>query len=283
MDDWFGRFSANMHQFADDAQRGVCPIFGIRESVGGPIGSGFLLRVGTETLLLTAAHVVYRRYEIPLYIPGADHPIVLEGDFYTTGPRNRVTSPQFGVDIAFVVLNPRTASECSGCTILTPDDFDVADTSSLQTLYGFTGFPGDENQVIEDHTLLRRAYYYGGQPAPDSEYRYLGIDRRSHFIMAFEREHAVDTDGQTVYAPDPHGMSGGPVWKLGTFQEVDLGICRPKVIGIAIEWWENRRTLVCVRVGVAVEAIRRILPDLAAHLPATPYLKVNVLFDETTA
>jgi hypothetical protein len=164
----------------------------------------------------------------------------------------------------------------SGVSVLTPDDLDLNDRPAAQTLYGFAGFPGDENMPLPEYKLLRKSYYYGGQPAEEKDYQFLGVLPETHFVMKFERGQMVDRSGAVVAVPEPGGMSGGPVWKLGTFQEVDSGAARKKVIGITIEWWENRNILVGVRIGVAVEAMRQTLPKLASHLPETRYLKVNV-------
>jgi hypothetical protein len=57
-----------MRSLGDEAQKAACPIYGIRGYVGGPIESGFLL-CSRSTVLITAAHVFYRRHHLPLYIP----------------------------------------------------------------------------------------------------------------------------------------------------------------------------------------------------------------------
>lgn len=156
---------------------------------------------------------------------------------------------------------------CSNCLTRFP---------AAQTLYGFVGFPGSENQALPDYKFQMNSFYYGGQPANDVKYARLGYDRRTHFIMNFERDRMTDHAGNQVEVPEPYGMSGGPVFKLGTFAEIDSGAARPRVIAATIEWWEKLEVLVGVRISLLSEAIRQLLPPNAEELPDAPHFRSDV-------
>jgi hypothetical protein len=75
--------------------------------------------------------------------------------------------------------------------------------------------------------------------------------------------------------PDPHGMSGGPVWRLGSYREIEGGFGLPRVIAVAIEYHAAMNTLVGVRISLLVEAMRGTL-DGATHLPVSRLVRVNL-------
>ena len=91
------------------------------------------------------------------------------------------------------------------------------------------------------------------------------------------------TNDAIVPVAEPPGMSGGPVWRLGSFQEVQAETATPKVIGIAITWSEDLCVLSAVRMAVIVAAMRQALPDLATHLPVPTYVGVNLTMQKPTA
>ena len=239
-------------------------------------GSAFLLKIRTTTLVLTAAHVYYRRHELPLYLPGAVHPEPIEGTAIFTGPREKIDHPDFGLDVAIVVLTPAAASRCSGTTALSIDDLDVNDQPAKQVQYGFVGYPGSENQPRSDFKILQTSYYYGGQPAASLEYDLLGVRPQTHFVMTFDDQAMVDRRGNVTQVPAPNGMSGGPVFRLGSFSEIDQQLAQPKVIALTVEWWKSRSVLSGVRIGIAVEMLRNYFPELVRDIPRSRYLGVNI-------
>jgi len=213
-------------------------------------------------------------------MPGETRIVPFGGTAYSTGPRHTTNSPDFAHDIAFLVLDTDAMTERPGTRALTAGDLDVGDLPMRQAANGFVGFPGSENRALPGYTFLRSSFYYGGQAAGRDYYERLGYDPRTHFVMSFERERMVERGGRIVAVPEPYGMSGGPVFTLGTFEEIDRQTARPRVIGLAIEWWQRLDVLVSVRVGLVTEALRQLLPDLGTELPVAPHFQANVALDE---
>ncbi len=265
-----------MSRLETEAQNATCPIYGVRGALGEPLGSGFLLGVESQVLLVTAAHVLHWRHEYTLHLPGEEQIVPFEGRAYLTGPRRPVSCPDFKHDLAFVALSPQSAKECRGCPVLVPEHLDIDELPVRQTLYGFAGFPVSENQVLAGRKFFRHSYYYGGLPAPQAVYAALGYSPLTHFVMTFDRGRMVDSAGNLVTVPEPFGMSGGPVWKLGSFEDIDTGVMRPRIVALGIEWSQAHCALVGVRVALLVEGIRQALPSLAAYLPAPQNVRVSV-------
>lgn len=270
------QFEAKVRQLEDRVQKYVCPIYGVRGRDGQPIGSGFLLKLSDKMLLLTAAHVLHARHDFTLEMPGQTRIVPFGGAAYWTGPHRPSAKPDFEHDIAFMVLDLEKMLEPPSIPPLRPRDLDVGDLPRSQTAYGFVGFPGSENQALPGYQFQQSTFYYGGQPSPLTKYKLLGIDPRSHFVMAFQRDRMIDREGNLTSVPEPRGMSGGPVFRLGTFPQIDGWRAHPRVIALTIEWWEKFEVLVGVRVALITEAIRQLLPEYAAELPQGVHVRANV-------
>jgi len=270
------KFYATMASLQSHAMKAACPIYAIDDDVGFLTGSGFLLDVAGETLLVTAAHVFYVRHEHPLYLPGEGKPVSFGGQAFYTGPKVKVQYPNFGYDFACIRLKPESVAASTGCLRLTPDDLDVSDVPGPQTLYGFAGFPGDANETLPYYKLPRNAHYYGGQPATPDTYQQLAYNIETHFVMTFDHNAMVDDKGKVMPVPEPFGMSGGPVWRLGSFQELETGSAKPRVIGVTVTWSEQLHVLSAVRIALIVAALRDALPHLASSLPTPKYVGANV-------
>lgn len=258
------------------AQTRACPIYGISGSKGQLVGSGFLLKVHDKTLLVTAAHVLDAKRESVLHVPGPGRLVPFEGQAYTTRDRDGSGPPNYRQDLAFIVLLPDSTAAIAGCEVLTGADLDVNDLPAPQTLYGFAGFPGSQNKPRPGRVFRRSSVIYTATPAPEGVYRKLRYDRRTHLAVNFDRQHVVTPSLQVATAPDPHGVSGGPVWRLGALSDIEAGVGKPMVVALAIEWWRPLKALVGLRMSLVVEGIRKVLPEAASLFPLNEHVKVNV-------
>lgn len=271
---------ARIRMLESAAQQAVCPVYGIEGYKAAPVGSGFLLRIKDDVFFITAAHVLHERHDCTLHIPGPGKPIPLEGTAYGTGLLRATMTPDFQHDLAFLQLKPDLHDQITGSRILTPEDLAVNDLKASGTLYGFVGFPAEINQPSSDRKLQRSSVYYGCQPAAKSAYDWLGYDERTHFVAEFDRSKVVDGRGRVVEGPSPRGMSGGPVWNLGKIPDAMAGRTKPAVIGVMIEWWEDKHWLVGLRAAFVTEAIRQIFTNLSDALPESRYFKAGVTVSE---
>lgn len=272
-------FRKTLADLESKVQRFALPIYGVRGTVGKPIGSGFLLGIAGHTLLVTAAHVVDERHVCTLQIPGATRIVPFGGTVYSTGPREKVRDPDYGLDIALFDLDLSAMLEQPATPVLAVSDLDPSDLPARQTAYGFVGFPGSENEALPGHRFQIASTYYGGEPANQSKYDILGYDPRTHFIMMFEKQRMIDPDGREVEVPEPFGMSGGPVWRLGTFPEIDNATAEPKVIAVTVEWAPKANCLVGVRMSLVLEAMRQLMPALKEHIPEAAHVQAAVKLD----
>ena len=74
--------------------------------------------------------------------------------------------------------------------------------------------------------------------------------------------------------PDPKGMSGGGVWRLGTPKEFAMGTNLERLIGIGIEHRKDDKVLLGVRVSAVAALIGAVYPDVVVLLPTPRSVRV---------
>lgn len=269
-------FRSTLANLETAVQAYACPIYGVRGRTGKPIGSGFLLDVAGRTLLVTAAHVLHERHSCTLQIPGKSRIVPFGGDFYSTGPHEPDPNPEFGLDIGLVDLDIPGMLEPPKCPSFSVRDLDPSDLPSDQTAYGFVGFPASVNQPRPGYEIQVSSYYYGGQPSNRPKYEILGYHPNSQFLMMFDHERMIDHQAREVQVPEPSGMSGGPVFRLGSFAEIEAGVARPHVIGITIEWAKYLKVLIAARVSLVLDAMRQLMPQLQSHIEPAKHVRTFV-------
>lgn len=268
----------NLEKLEDEVQRAACPIYGIKTSEGVLVGSGFLLHIAEDLLLVTAAHVLEWRRTHALHLPGDKVLVPLGGQVLTTTTYDKDGKPDFGYDIGCVVL--KTPTTVPGCTVLSPASLDVDDLPARQTMYGFTGFPETQNRAKPGRKFQQSSVIYGAIPGKSELYKSLGFHPITHFIVEFEREKVISRERKIITGPKPNGISGGPVWRLGHFAQIERGAAIPRVIGIGIEWHQKEKCLVGVRMSLVIGAIAGSFSKYQTLLPSAARLRVNATVRE---
>lgn len=268
-----------LHSIEDRVRGSSCPIVGVEGVRAELVGSGFLLQVGNQLVLVTAAHVLHYRFQYELQIPGATRTVPIIGEINSTGPGTPEANPKFGFDLGFVLLDREKMIEQPSSRIHTVQELDPDDLPFPGSVYGFVGCPASKNRRKPGRTFEFTSYYLGGVPRDKTSYDGLGHSMTTHFIMEFDRENMIARDGKRITVPDPHGMSGGPVWRLGRLEECRRGVSTPRIVGLGIAWPRPKKVLVAARVSLIFESMRQLIPGLAPHLPRPKHVKLHAKYD----
>jgi hypothetical protein len=257
-------------------QQAVCPIYGADDR-GKPylIGSSLLLKVHDRSFLVTAAHVLDWNQETSIYVAGRLKPVRIEGESYRTSPPATGRNDDL-MDFGIIDISGTPPDQWSRYRFLTPDDLDVDDFPADHTLYGFSGYPVTKNRVYSANIKLSSMACIV-IAAPPAQYSHLGLQPASHFLGQFDRTRQVDSVKGLMTGPDPHGLSGGGVWRMGTPGEFAKGTNSERLIGIGIEHRQDAKVLLGVRVSLLVVMIARIYPDLAGYLPTPQRVLVGTV------
>jgi hypothetical protein len=101
-----------------------------------------------------------------------------------------------------------------------------------------------------------------------------GFEFGPHHGIAYHKKKMIARNGNIQPPPDPHGVSGGGLFRLGTFDDIKNNASTPALVGIAIE--DHNTCLIATNIAYALELIRADQPELDEHIPHSTYLKINV-------
>lgn len=260
-------------QASRDLIRFVRPIY-TANSASEPelIGTGVLIAVGQKHFLVTAAHVLdltgKSTYYIPTEITG--DLVVLEGESVHSVPERTVDL----VDIAVVLLSPALVGKLGREIYLSPSDVDLDDVGDPTRVYIAMGYPWRKNVAINRATRRLRASLsaYAANVLPPQILETAGLDQKSHLLVKYRKRHSRTQIGMDVTAPDPHGMSGGPLWR---FDPYGPSLQTIQLVGILIEWRRSEGGLLAVRMPLVFAAASRLCPDIEESLPSTRSVSIN--------
>ena len=158
------------------------------------------------------------------------------------------------------------------------DDIDRSDSPQRFTGYGFAGYPSSQNKPRPGRKLRMSSSIVTVVPVEESRYAEVGAHPLIHFAGDFKRDEVLGRSGKRVTAPDPHGMSGGGVWRLGKYQELEHQPVKPSLIGIGIEFRKENRLLLGIRATFLVASLAACFPETASALPRLPtHIRINVI------
>jgi len=213
--------------------------------------------VTAHSFLVTAAHVLDENEQTTLYVGGADELIEL------SGPSKRHDTFDFG----FLDISDTPPDQWSRYRFVSTPDVDVDDIPSDHTLYAFLGYPETKNKPLPGRKFRLSTTAFTLVGSTLERYASLQLNPPTHFVGEFDRKRQIDSEGRLATGPNPHGISGGGMWRLGHVDELASGTNSEKLIGVGLEYRKSERILVGVSVSLVVAALRETYPDLANDLP----------------
>jgi len=81
-------------------------------------------------------------------------------------------------------------------------------------------------------------------------------------------------DIAVLHLSDEHGISGGGLFRMGTFREINQG--KGKIVLVGIPVTRKPKCLLATNITVALEMIRAEHPDLTREIPGSTYFKLGI-------
>lgn len=106
------------------------------------------------------------------------------------------------------------------------------------------GFPSSKNSEW-NWKVTCRPYSYHGLVASDSAVEKAGYDPRYYFAIEIDLKRVYRGKEKMVRAPDPSGISGGPVFVVHDFKDQTTHL--PAFAGIVVARDSEKKHLICVR------------------------------------
>lgn len=239
------------------------------------IGTGFALHIGTHKKLITAGHVTDLLGNNQFYVPdnGDLRPFDCRISRFGHAGIDRSRNP---IDISVIDLDEKQAARLTGYHFFLPEKIEHRHSlRSPDCHYAFVGYPANKNdgkfKATEVGTHLLR--YCGKSITPDQHAK-LNRPCETHLGIVFDKN-SIGSDGKAFTAPDPYGISGCPVWSLGTVPEiVDMAKTKaPLLAGMGIEYRDH--SLVAVRACLILQVIRSLHGELKTSIEDCPHVRLE--------
>jgi hypothetical protein len=234
-------------------------------------GSGTLLRIGDESLLVTATHVIEDAGAENLCIVRADQTrkddiIPLECDGIL-GDRDRS-------DVAVLRLKPSVVENLADNDFLRLDRVCRDREDLSQAMLAAIGFPEIMSGI--ENGILKFVKFHHIAPAPESVgFGLEKFDRGMHFLVDADLSETRTSDGKLMefrsrsgrdaeFPRELGGVSGGSVWKLADNPQ-DIGKRGPasaRIVGVLTGVYEMTTFIVATRWSAVLEMLRDAIPDL---------------------
>ncbi len=242
------------------------------------IGTGVFFAVGNMRFVLTAAHIFgaagvgHQELHIPNYRTGKLTELL--GTYVRSKPDDGEDKNDLN-DVGVVLLEKSLAAQIEDDSFVKLSSVDVDDTGNFQRPYLAMGYPWRVSPKADRRsrvvTALDRSY--AANLLGHERLVKLGVRPDTHFLLQYAKRHAHTEFGQEITAPDPDGMSGGPLWRVEPFAEQGQKSC---LVGIILKWFRLQGGLLVVRLPVVLAAIEQLCPDLANLIPRTRTLAIEV-------
>jgi len=233
------------------------------------LASCLLLSIDGIAIVCTAAHVADNSPKHTLYIGGEAGVgvrlvYIPEGAFSgTIAPAGDRDLDYF--DIAFWPL-PASAIAALGAVVFLDSSRLTDQMPTENRLYTAMGYPRSRNKTKVNHSKksidTRISMYTANveqRPALAAE---LGISGADHLFLSGETRSFAGNSGR-VNTFGPRGLSGGAVLDLGEFAPPEFvktdSQTNALLSGMIIEYYEEHRALMAVRISLIVASIRRAL------------------------
>lgn len=230
------------------------------------VGTAFLMYGQGHHFLVTAAHVVAEPQGMFFYVD-VNTKRALTGRMMRS--RSASTGEADWRDVAVVLLEEPGLPPYPGID-KTSGDLDlflVGPTEpGADDVYLATGMPASRTKANPHTSQIKvEAFSLVASSAPAATYAALGRKARDHLVMTLNRQDSQNIDGTPRVFPDPHGMSGSPVWRLATESNGVEGV---QLAGVLTEFHEAKNALVAIRIDHALRLIDALLEEVSAKAAA---------------
>lgn len=239
-------------------QTAVRPIWGVTEQHR-PIarGSCVLLEIGSERLILTAAHVADFVQDSLLYIGLKDLeplPNAFESTIAPGGDRRKDH-----IDFAIMRFPPELMAKIGDATFIPEASIGVGEPVEKRT-FTCLGYPKTMNKrsPTEPNKVRGKLMSHTSRSRPCSTLAAIAVDG-VHLLVDRHAKYARDPDGMKVNSSSGDGMSGGGIFDVG-----DLGSAKsvilpelPRLAAITTEAFPNKKVILGTRVDAIIRGLRR--------------------------
>ena len=227
----------------------VIPLYQDRSTRPCQIGTGFFVHTASGVFLVSAAHVLRFAKERRLYY------YIDPKTTYGVSGELRISKHE-NIDVAAVKLDVDPLPPYRAVDKVPMRRSMLLPRALPRTgkHYMVSGFPSSKNRANpSNQTVNARVYAYRADSANTAAYAAANIDPALHIALPLDLRLGFDPSGERLDFPDPHGMSGSPVWLLYDDDETPREMF--PVVGVAIEYRKSQRLLVATDIWFVTQML----------------------------
>jgi hypothetical protein len=223
-----------------------------------PYASSILLSFNDHYFLVTAGHALQKNVDpTKVGVMLNDTFLILEGEMKVVDPTLNKTNDK--IDLAIVRLEkPVVADLQTQYSFLDINQIEIDHKISQQPQYLLVGFPAETSKLkLDVGEIIVDPFIYLTNVVERKIYQELDYNPKLNMILQYDHNQIVTFDsGNISRGPDAHGVSGSGLWYLPKFIINDFNDVPFKLVGIMIEWWDDRHFLIATRIHIVTELIR---------------------------
>ena len=208
------------------------------------IGTGILVQLYGELLLLTAAHVTDQLHAGELMVPTAEGFSPIEGYMMHIDLPPEIPRSQDTVDIAYFRITLQLAGLLSHhFRVLPHARAQVITSISELVVCSASGYPASKGKKDGEKYSSEIFSFRGAVAGPDV-YQELGLHPEGNIIIQFKRKEARDPETLKPFpTPGLRGISGGGIFAWPPGAELSSDWSLPKLVGI-VHTFKEREGLI---------------------------------------
>lgn len=228
------------------------------------LGTSFVMRVGTISYLVTAAHNIDESQNGELLLDWYGKLVTVSGEFFVTNSGKERSEDRY--DFSFI--------ELSNLNVNLPDELDEINSSDIETKLGDNleahcfvpvGFPRSKNKKAVDPTngnkySLKFMSYIGTLKSNTESFVNTETSPNNHYLLDYNHSHSVDSFGKVVNSISPVGLSGGGLFWCGKIispdKMTDPSRIKAKLVGLLIERDVEESVLIAVKLSLIIDSIK---------------------------
>lgn len=260
----------------------VRPLYIMRPGeVYSPLGTGVLFHVGENYFLCSAAHV-FDDFDLvqedcgegcELVTFGQGQTVILDDlGFRTPKGANDPKREKDLIDLAVMKLGSTNVQQIGPDRFLSLSQLDFEDAGSYSSLYCALAYPASKNKLEwrkSSDVITPSPLVYSLQKSSPEHFKKHELNSEQNLLFKFQRKRSKSTKGLRVFAPDPHGMSGGGLWRYRKYDILNAVDSQPpdfKLVGILIEWRIAPEGFLVTRVSKLRSFLLDNFPEIAGEL-----------------
>lgn len=208
--------------------------------------TGLLVQAQEAQYLISAAHALEER---KIYFCPGKYPRQLVGVGRLSRPPGQRPRPDYDVGVARLAeALPPPHETLQPLDISRLHPLDMFDNESQ---LAFIGYPSSKTKVDPRNRTIKSTFASVTHlvQADSSMFPEMNIDPSIHLIFSLDRT-PVHADGKTQQFPDPHGLSGSPIWRIGGDG--------PYVVAIMTEYHKNKNVVVATHIHHVIALLTQV-------------------------